>query len=136
MILLDTTVLVYAVGREHPLAHAARQLMVGVREGIMRASTTPEVIQEFAHVRARRTSRSEAADMAEAYATALAPLQTVSAQHLTTGLNLWRAVSDLGSFDAVLAATALALDAQLVSADQAFGDVPNLHWTDLGAFFD
>lgn len=131
MILLDTTVLVYAVGREHPLVEPARAIVEAVRDGRLRAHTTPEVIQEFAHVRSRRTSREEAASLAQACATAMAPLQVVNASHVMSGLSLWRHIPQLGSFDAVLAATALALDAELVSADQAFRFVPGLRWQDL-----
>ena len=131
MILVDTTVLVYAVGQDHPLATPARALLSAIRDGALDARTTPEVIQEFAHVRARRRTRLDAAHLAQAYAALLGPLQPVSAQHLTAGLALWRDVSTLGAFDAVLSAVAIALDAELVSADRAFGDVPGLRWRDL-----
>jgi predicted nucleic acid-binding protein len=115
-----------------PLAGPARSIIKAVREGSMRSHPTPEVIQEFAHVRARRTSRTEAADLAQAFTTALAPLQVVGSAHLMSGMSLWRDSPQLGSFDAVLAATALALDAELISADQAFGAVRSLRWQDLG----
>ena len=131
MIFLDTTVLVYAVGAEHPLAQVAREILKAVRDGRMRAHTTPEVIEEFAHVRARRYSRADAATLAEAYAIALAPLQVVAPHHLAAGLQMWREVPELGAFDAVLAATAMASDAQLISADRAFRHVPGLQWCDL-----
>jgi predicted nucleic acid-binding protein len=131
MIMLDTTVLVYAVGSDHSLAQPARDLIGAVRDGALRAHTTPEVIQEFAHVRARRTSRADAAQIAEAYATAFAPLQVVTTSHLSLGLELWRNAPDLGAFDAVLAATAITMDAQLISADRAFGNVKGLRWIDL-----
>ncbi len=131
MILLDTTVLVYAVGEPHPLQEAARGVLGAARDGRLRAHTTPEVIQEFAHVRARRRSRADAADIAEAYAALLAPLQAVTSQHLAAGLDLWREHDGVGSFDAVLAAVALAVDATLVSADRAFGSIPGLRWHDL-----
>jgi predicted nucleic acid-binding protein len=52
-------------------------------------------------------------------------------EEVEAGLQLFSRYQRLGSFDAVLAAVALnrQLDA-LVSADQAFGDVPNLPWVD------
>ena len=61
MILLDTTVLVYAVGDAHPLRQPCRQLVEAVRDAHLRATTTTEVIQEFAHVRSRRRPRHDAA---------------------------------------------------------------------------
>lgn len=131
MILFDTTVLVYAVGGDHPLAESARALVAEAREGSITAHTTPEVIQEFAHVRARRRSREDAQTLASAFSAVLAPLQIITAQHLDAGLRLWREEESLSSFDAVLAALAISLDAQLISADRAFGRVPGLRWRDL-----
>ena len=129
--LLDTTVLVYAVGENHPLASAARSLVQQISSGALRAQTTPEVIQEFAHVRARRRSRMNAYELSGAFSTLLSPLQLVGPGHLQAGLELWTRTASLGAFDAVLAAVALSLDAELVSADRAFADVPDLRWRPL-----
>lgn len=131
MILLDTTVLVYAVGADHPLQAPARGVIAAARDGLLRANTTPEVIQEFAHVRARRRDREDAAELAGAYAALLSPLQVVTPSHLSAGLTLWRRHERLGAFDSILAALALAMDVGLVSADRAFADVPGLRWHDL-----
>lgn len=125
MIVLDTTVLVYAVGDDHALRESARTLIRAVGEGRLAATTTVEVIQEFAHVRARRRGRTEAASLSRSYATLLTPLTTVTAADLARGLDLFDAASDeggraLGAFDAVLAAVAFRLGAGLVSADAAF----------------
>lgn len=126
MIVLDTTVLVYAVGGDHPLADPARGLVDAIAAGRVRASTTVEVIQEFAHVRARRRGRSDAAALGRAYATLLAPLLAPEGDDLADGLTLFEE-SSLGCFDAVLAATAMAREADgLVTADEAFSSVPGL----------
>lgn len=131
MILLDTTVLVYAVGDAHPLKAPAIALITALRDGGIRAHTTPEVIQEFAHIRARRRGRDDAVRLAKAYADLLGPLHVVGAQHLSDGLELWGATEAIGAFDAVLAAVAISLDASLVSADRGFAGVPGLNWQDL-----
>jgi len=131
VIILDTTVLVYAVGDDHPLADTARSLMSEIRSGAVRAHTTPEVIQEFAHVRARRRSRDDAVRLASAFAALLGPLQVVTAQNLSAGLELWEEHPSIGSFDAVLAAVAISLDAELVSADTGFAAVNGLRWKPL-----
>ena len=44
MIVLDTTVLVYAVGDAHALRDPARALLAAAAEGGLRATTTPEAI--------------------------------------------------------------------------------------------
>ena len=127
MILLDTTVLVYAKGAEHPLRNPCRRLIDAIAEGQLEATTTVEVIQEFVHVRARRRARSDAVALGCDYADLLAPLLTVEDEHLRRGLSLFEHNERLGAFDAILAATALDTGASaLVSADSAFADVASL----------
>lgn len=121
MIVLDTTVLVYAVGTEHRFRDPCRELIRAIRDGEITATTTVEVIQEFAHVRARRRGRADAAELATDYLELLAPLLIVEETDLRDGLRFFADQDRLGSFDAVLAAAARAVDAEaLVSADDAF----------------
>lgn len=127
MIVLDTTVLVYAKGADHPLRDSCRELIAAVAEGRIQATTSPEVIQEFVHVRARRRDRYDAATLGRDYAELLSPLLHVGREDLQRGLSLFEDVARLGAFDAVLAASTAAADAiALVSADAAFDAVPHL----------
>lgn len=128
MIVLDTTVLVYALGRDHALRDPCRALVEAIADGRVDATTTPEVVQEFAHVRARRTDRRDAARTAADYAELLDPLVAVQRQHLVAGLTIFERHAAVGAFDAVLCAVALEAGADaLVSADRAFADVPGLN---------
>lgn len=121
MIVVDTTVLVYAVGGSHRLAEPCRHLVELIGEGTVAATTTVEAIQEFAHIRARRRGREDAADLARRYMTLLTPLLTPDEQDLEAGLALFTQHEQLGAFDAVLAAAARSSDAAaLVSADRGF----------------
>jgi uncharacterized protein len=122
MIVLDTTVLVYAVGEPHPLRDHAAALIAAIGEGRLTATTTVEVVQEFTHVRARRRGRADAAALARDVTTLLTPLLPVTAADLTAGLDLLERHAELGSFDAVLAAATRRAGARLVSADRAFRD--------------
>lgn len=127
MIVLDTTVLVYAKGSDHPLRDPCRELLTAIATGRLEATTTVEVIQEFVHVRARRRPRADAAELGKAYADLLAPLLPLTSEDLTAGLQLYQASTRVGAFDAVLAAAAMRADAQaLVSADAAFGELTRL----------
>jgi len=127
MIALDTTVLVYAKGAEHRFRDPCRALIAAVADRLVEATTTAEVIQEFAHVRARRRGRADAVSLGNDYAELLAPLLPVTREHLQRGLVLFERVERLGAFDAVLAATASAAGAEaLVSADAAFSAVEEL----------
>ena len=131
MILIDTTVLVYAAGDPHPLAAPARRLLVAVASGRIRATTTVEVIQEFAHIRARRRSRGDAVERARELAAGLSPLISTDERDLSRGLQIF-GETRLGAFDAVLAGVAIERRLEgLVSADAAFGDVRELRWLSL-----
>lgn len=127
MIVLDTTVLVYAKGIDHEYRDPCRVLVAAVADGRVEATTSVEVIQELVHVRARRRDRDDAAALGVAYAELLSPLMEVTRAHLERGLDLFRVTSKLGTFDSILAAACLANDASLVSADSAFAEVPSLH---------
>jgi uncharacterized protein len=130
VIILDTTVLAYAVGEEHPLREPCRRLLAAHSSGTIEATTTVEVLQEFAHVRARRRTREDAAGLTRLYAAALDPFAATAAD-LDAGLSLFERHPELGAFDAVLAAVAIARGAEgLVSADRAFASVPELTWID------
>ena len=130
MIIVDTTVLAYAVGDEHPLREPCRRLLAAHANGTIEATTTVEVLQEFAHVRARRRTREDAVNLTRLYSIALSPIVTTAAD-LDAGLSLFEQHPELGAFDAVLAAVALAHGADaLVSADGAFASVPELVWID------
>lgn len=128
MILLDTTILVYALGEEHPLRRPCRTVVDAVGAGDLFATTTVEVIQELLHVRARRRGRQQAVAAAQAFADLLTPLLSPDEQDLRLGLDLFASVDALGAFDAVLAATAQRADTitGLASADRAFTAVRGL----------
>lgn len=130
MIVVDTTVLVYAKGADHALREPCRRLIAAVADGSIEGTTTVEVIQEFTHVRARRHEPGEAAGLAREYAELLSPLIQVTPAHLDRGLTLFERPGPLGALDAVLAAAALDGGADgLVSADRAFAEVADLAYT-------
>lgn len=130
MILLDTTVLVYAKGADHPLRDPCRELIAAIAAGELEATTSVEVIQEFVHVRARRRGRRDAAALGRDYAELLSPLLEITVEHLRRGLELFEGVEDLGAFDAVLAGAAIDAGMRaLVSADAGFSEVPALAHT-------
>lgn len=128
MILLDTTVLVYAVGSDHALREPCRRLITAIGEGQLAATTTVEVIQEFTHVRARRRGRPDTRAIAGHLANLLAPLVQPDADDLELGLNLFVEHETIGAFDAMLAATVQRRDylSGLVSTDTGFSTLPGL----------
>lgn len=127
MIVLDTNVLAYAVGSEHALREPCRAIVRAIESGRVEASTTSLVIQEFVHVRSRRTSRLEAAATGRAFVTLLSPLVPVRDQDVVGALSLFETHPGLDAFDALLAAATLASGAEaLVSNDQGYASVTGL----------
>lgn len=103
MLTIDTNVMMYDSGDEHPLREPCARIIALIAEGRLEAMTTPEAIQEFAYIYARRRGRQAAVRIANQY------------------------VELLGAFDAILAAVALDTKyATVVSADRAFATIPGI----------
>ena len=128
MIVLDTSVLVYAVGADHPMCQPCQAIVSAIGHGRLAATTTVEVIQEFVHVRAHRRNRADATARGLDFATLLAPLVRPTHIDVRRGLDLFKHHDRIGSFDAVLMATVLNDDrfGALVSADGAYASIPGL----------
>ena len=138
MIVLDTMILAYAMGAEHRLKEPCRRLIQAIGDGNIRATTTPEAIQEFVHVRSRRRPRREAASLGRSYADLLAPLVTVDGTTLFEGLGVFERSRKVGAFDAILAAATIGAGAEaLVSADRSFDEIRGLtRWDPAGPEID
>ncbi|CAB4956235.1 MAG: PIN domain-containing protein [Actinobacteria bacterium] len=134
MLVLDTSVLVYATGADHPLREPAVRLLRDVVASRVSATTTPEVLHEYARVRARRRDRAHAFAQAERFAELLGPITVVSTRDALKGLRIWSQTSTLGAFDAVVAAVAIAHRWEAVPADRSFGSVTGLQWIDLASY--
>jgi uncharacterized protein len=133
LIVLDTTVFVYAVGVEHPLKESSKRVLEAVQSGAVQGATTAGVLQEFADVRARRRPRSDAVALARDFAALLSPLQRVEESDVDLGLRIFERSDQLGSFDAILAAVAINREAEaLVSSDRGFRGVRRLPYVDIG----
>ena len=127
MILLDTTVLVYATGAEHPLRAPCRRVVQAVGEGRLAATTTAEVIAELVAVRGRRRPRADAVEVGRRFTELLSPLASPDEEVALAALDLYERHPRLGSLDALLAALVLRKGwTALVSASRAFGSVRGL----------
>jgi uncharacterized protein len=133
VILLDTSVLAYAVGAEHLFREPSRRIVEAIRSGAVEATTTAGVIQRFVGVRSRRRPRGDAVSVGRDFATLLSPLVSVESRDLDLGLRIFERSGQLGPFDAVLAAVAINRDADaLVSSDRGFRGVRYLRYIDIG----
>jgi predicted nucleic acid-binding protein len=131
VIVVDTTVLVYAVGSEHPLRRPSRRIVRAVEQGRVAATTTVEVVQEFVHVRSRRSERADAAALGRTWASLFSPLLDTNEDDLALALDMYPRHPRLGGFDCLLAAAAMRRGVEvLVSADSAFAAVTGLRHVD------
>lgn len=136
MLLVDTTVLSYAMGDPtHPLSVPARAVVRDVMSGAIRATTTPEVIQEFMHVDGRRRSRDVVRARAERFAELLSPLHIVDEDIIVRAAEEYEQRPTIGAFDAVLVAIVQASDEmELVTADRALLALPDVPTRSLDSF--
>jgi len=124
-VILDTNVLVYAVGAEHPLREPARRLVTALRDGELQATTSVLVLQEFTYVYARRRGPEAATGLARSFVDLLGPLVPVGQANLMTGLRFVERY-DVRPSDGLLAAAALHTSQTIVTADRGLGGVPEV----------
>jgi uncharacterized protein len=128
---IDTAVLMYAAGAEHPLREPCRRVMLAIGSGALAAVTSVEVVQELLHryiaIRRVDVGRQLASDAMDTFA----PVLPIS--HA-----LMRRVPDLAVRYPALAARDLVHVAtcvhegitEIVSPDQAFDEVAELRRLD------
>lgn len=133
MILIDASVIAYAVGEpHHPLREPCRRILEAHGDGRLEVTTTVETLQAFLQLRLRHRSREDATSLTRELAAALRPIVT-SRTDLERALVLMDQHPDLPPSRAVLAAVAIGHEAEaLVSADPAFAAIPGLRWVDPG----
>lgn len=121
---LDTSVLLLAVGGDHPERSACRDIVTAIHAGQIDAHASVEAVQEYVHHRRRRSARTAVQE-----AVSLRRMLTLHAfdeDVLDDALTLM-ATSAVRGRDAVHAATALRhrFD-EIVSADRDFDNVQGL----------
>ncbi len=126
---VDTSVLAYAAGGDHPLREPCRRVVEAAAAGVLELHASVEMVQEFVFHRLRRVPRADAVAQAR-QAGALCVLHPFDADVLERALDLVSA-AELGARDAVHAATAIARGfEEIVSADRDFDAAPGLRRID------
>jgi predicted nucleic acid-binding protein len=129
--LYDTSVFIYALGREHAYREPCREIMRQAGAGELMGEASADLVQELAHQRLRRTGdRAGAVDAAKT-AASLCRLHPVEPDDVMRGIDLFGAHPRLGARDAVFAALALnrGIDA-ILATDRAFDEVDGLERID------
>lgn len=129
--LYDTGVFLYATGADHAYRGPCREIVRLAADGALLGEASVELIQEYVHVRARRSGDHGDAVRGGRYVAQLCRLHALEPDDISLGLSLFERSSDLHMRDALHAATALNRNIRLIlSPDRAFDQVPGLERID------
>jgi predicted nucleic acid-binding protein len=130
-VLLDTNVILYAIGGPHAYAEPCRRVVAMAGEGRLRPEAPADIVQEILHHRTRRLGdRQQAAADARA-AAKLCRLHGVLPQDALEAIELFAGSSRLSARDAVFVAVAARHDLQeIVSTDTDFDGLERLRRVD------
>lgn len=124
--LVDTAVLAYAVGGDHPLRAECQNIVTAAASGRIELHASVEMVQEFVFHRMRRGDRAAAVRQGRDVAQ-LCVLHDFDTAVLQAALGLIADIGGLGGRDAVHAATAFRYGlSRIISPDPAFDVVPGL----------
>jgi uncharacterized protein len=126
-LLLDANVFLYAIGGESPQREPCRALLLAVGEGRLDGVTNSEVLQEILHVRARRTSRGEAAQAVREAAALVRDVLPVERRDVLLACDLIGDHPRLGARDALHLATMVHAGIRwIASVDGDFDALPGI----------
>ncbi|MEO5885811.1 MAG: type II toxin-antitoxin system VapC family toxin [Candidatus Limnocylindrales bacterium] len=134
-IFVDTTVLMYAAGAEHPLREPCRRIVEAIGSRRVDATTSTEVIQEILHrgIAIRRVDAS--VELANRAMDLFAPVLPITHALMRRLPDLVRRYPGLDARDLVHVATCIhEAIPEIVSADREFDKVAEVRRIDPSAF--
>lgn len=130
-VFIDTAVLLYAAGAQHPLRAPCRRIVEAIGSRSIDAVTSAEVIQEIAHRYTAIGRRAEGAELASRSLDLLAPVLPITHALMRRVPDLMVRYPGLAARDIVHLATCLHEGiAGIVSPDRAFDDVTDIRRID------
>lgn len=129
--LYDTSIFVYALGREHPYREPCREIVRMAAAGDLQGEASADLLQELMNQRVRRTGDRRGAAEAARNVAKLAWWHPVEPNDAQRGIDLFEAHADLDARDAVFAALAInrGIDA-ILTTDRAFEGIEGLERID------
>lgn len=125
--LVDSAVVVYALGADSPWRQSCRQFLVRAAQQHSRAYASVEMVQELVHHSLRRSGDRAVSAQQGRYVSSLFTLLNFDREVLDLSLDLIERLPTIRGRDAVHAATALAYGiGTIVSPDRAFDGIPGL----------
>ncbi len=134
-VFIDTAVVMYANGANHPLRGACRAIMIRVGDGQLEAVTSAEVIQEIVH-RFDSIGRPEIGiEIARVTMDAFAPVLPITHALMRRVPDLTRRYPNLSARDLVHIATCIHEGiTEIVTPDRGFDQVVEIRRIDPAAF--
>ena len=134
-IFIDTSVVMYAAGGEHPLRRPCTTILDRISSGSLDATTSVEVVQELVHRNVSIRRPDEAARLAELTMAMFAPVLPITHAVMRRIPDLIRRYPMLPARDLVHVATCVheAIE-EIVSADRGFDQVAEVRRIDPLAF--
>lgn len=129
--LYDTSIFIYALGREHPYREPCREIVRRAAAGDLQGEAGADLLQELVHQRARRAGDRLAAAKAARSVAKLAWWHPLEPNDVQRGLDLFDTHPGLDPRDAVFAALAInrGIDA-ILATDRAFDEIEGLERID------
>ena len=132
---LDANVPIYAKGADHPLKQPCAEIVLAVANGVLRAVTDAEVIQELVHRFHAIGRQAEGIRLAEEFLAVMSHILPVTRLDAERSLRLLRDHPRLSPRDAIHAAVMLNHDLRyIISADTHFDQVPGVERIDPAAW--
>jgi predicted nucleic acid-binding protein len=130
--LIDTNVVIYAVGKAHPLQDEARRVLDRVAEGTLHANVDAELLQEVLHVYDARKEQRKGFDTVNDLLVIFPNPIQIGREEIETARDLMRAYSVLSARDAIHAAVVQTHDLEgIVTADNVFERIKGVKRFDL-----
>ncbi len=124
MRLIDTNVLIYAIGRDHPLKQVAGRILSDIVDGHLAANLDAEALQEILHVYSSRRERQKGFTAIEQLLTVFPNPIAIGREEVESARDLMAEFPFLTARDAIHAAVVRVhqLDG-IVTADKVFDRV-------------
>jgi len=134
-VFIDTAVIMYAAGADHPLRPPCRRIIAAVGAGKLEAVVSVEVVQEILHrylsLRRPDIARSQATEVMDLFA----PVVPISHALMRRVPDLAAAYPGLAARDLIHVATCIHEGiGEIISPDRAFDDVREVRRIDPAAF--
>lgn len=124
---LDTTVFIYATGRDHPLREPCRRLLALLPQRGIQPDVSIELLQEYVHVRTRGGIGRDQAQAESNHVVAMCRVHDLTMGRMQLALRLFVGNDSLGMTDAIHAATAVSnLADVIVTPDRDFDGIEGL----------